>query len=471
MVDKDLIIAQLLRQNEQLTQQVQMLNAEVQLLKEKIARLEKNSSNSSKPPSSDIVNPKPPTDGKGRKRKRGGQKGHKKHKRELFSKEEIGDTIIHELDDDEIKRKKLTPLDQTELALQQVDLPRKLYTVTEHRVRLYRKPDGTVIRATLPKDIRKSGFFSPRMVSFVGYLKARGHMSYSTIQAFFGDVMNFNISTGYLVKCCLRKLSPALISSYEEALQYIRNAPIVGSDETGHRNPAYKSTWTWCQHAGDVVFFHISPSRGSRVLVELLGEEYNGILQADYYSANRKYVEDYSIIVQYCWAHLVRDLKFLAELSAKSLRNWADYLLNTIKTMLEVWRQRQQRHPIRWQRKIEKLKNKFLKKVMRPPRHSEAMNITKRFARDGRNQYFLFLEVEGVEPTNNATEHKIRHVVLDRRVTQGTRSWAGMRWCERAWTVVATCASQQRSVYEFFYDSLKAYYTNTRPPSILPQNL
>lgn len=470
MVDKDLIIAQLLRQNEQQARQIELLTAEIQLLKEKIARLEKNSSNSSKPPSSDIVNPKPPA-GKGRKRKRGDQKGHKKHMRELFSKEAIDDTVIHELSDDEVERKKLTPLDQTELALQQVGLPKKLYTVTEHRVRLYLKPDGTVIRATMPKHIRKSGFFSPRMVSFVGYLKARGHMSYSTVQAFFGDVMNFNLSTGYLVKCCLRKLSPALIPSYEEALQYIRTAPIVGSDETGHRNPAYKSTWTWCEHAGDVVFFHISPSRGSKVLVELLGEDFDGILQVDYYSANRKYVDDYGVMVQYCWAHLIRDLKFLAELSAKSLRNWADYLLDTIKTMLEVWRQRHQRHPIRWLTKIKKLKNAFLKKVMRPPWHSEAMNITKRFARDGRKKYFLFLEVEGVEPTNNATEQKIRHVVLDRRVTQGTRSWAGMRWCERAWTIVATCAAQHRSVFKFFHDSLTAYYANTQTPSILPQNL
>ena len=108
---------------------------------------------------------------------------------------------------------------------------------------------------------------------------------------------------------------------------------------------------------------------------------------------------------------------------------------------------------------------------MRPLRHSEDKNITKRFACDGRDQYFLFLEVEGVEPTNNATEQKIRHVVLDRRVTQGIRSWAGMRWCERAWTVAATCATQNRSVFKFFYESLKDHYTHTQPPSILPQNM
>jgi transposase len=245
MVDKDVIIARLLRQNEQLTHQVQLFTEQVQQLQKKIARLEKNSSNSSKPPSSDIISPKPPAEN-GRRRKHGGQKGHEKYTRQLFPEEAIDKTIVHELPKDEIEHKKLIALDQTELVLQQVDLPEKLYTVTEHRVRLYRKPDGTIIRAKLPKHIRKSGFFSPRMTAFVGYLKARGHMSYSTLQAFFDDVINLDISSGYLVKCCTHKLSPALIPSYEEALQYSRNAPIVGSDETGHKNPAYKSIWTWC---------------------------------------------------------------------------------------------------------------------------------------------------------------------------------------------------------------------------------
>ena len=60
MVDKDVIIALLLRQNEQLTHQNQLLIEENQKLRERIARLEKNSSSSSKPSSSDIINPEPP---------------------------------------------------------------------------------------------------------------------------------------------------------------------------------------------------------------------------------------------------------------------------------------------------------------------------------------------------------------------------------------------------------------------------
>jgi len=118
---KDIIIAQLLRQNEQQAEQIRLLTEENQKLRERIARLEKNSSNSSKPPSSDITNPKLPN-AKKKKRKIGGQKGHPKHPRPLFAPDEIDKTVIHKLSAKEVRRRGLIPLQQTELALQQIDL-------------------------------------------------------------------------------------------------------------------------------------------------------------------------------------------------------------------------------------------------------------------------------------------------------------------------------------------------------------
>lgn len=105
---------------------------------------------------------------------------------------------------------------------------------------------------------------------------------------------------------------------------------------------------------------------------------------------------------------------------------------------------------------------------MRPPDHAECRKIKKRFVGKNRDGYFLFLEIDGIEPTNNSTEQKIRFVVLDRRVTQGTNSDAGMRFYERIWTVVASCICQGRNIFKFLTQSLKAYYANTQPPSIIP---
>ena len=457
MQDKDAIIEKLIEENKQLREHIK-------LLQEKITRLERNSSNSSKPPSSDIVNPKPPAK-KGRKRKRGGQSGHKKHSRQPFTSEQIDKTIIHELPPDEILRKNLTPLNETESTLQQVDLPEKLYNVIEHRVRLYQNPNGEIVKAKLPKEIRQEGLFTSPMTAFVGYLKARCHMSYSTIAGLFGDVMKLDISQGYLVKCCNKKLSPSLIPAYSEALEYIRNAPIVGTDETGHKDSGQKN-WTWCQHANDVVFFRICNSRGSKILFENLGKNFHSILLADFFSANRMFVRLTRSKVQWCWAHLVRDIKFIAQLGAGNVQQWADRLLGIIKKILKTWRKGKKTRYFR--KKLEDLKKLFLSSVMRPPDHPDCRKIKKRFAGKGRNGYFLFLEVDGVEPTNNSTEQKIRFVVLDRRVTQGTNSEAGMRFYERIWTTVASCICQGKNIFKFLTQSLEAHYKNTQPPSILP---
>jgi hypothetical protein len=71
-------------------------------------------------------------------------------------------------------------------------------------------------------------------------------------------------------------------------------------------------------------------------------------------------------------------------------------------------------------------------------------------------------------PTNNLAEQAIRFVVIDRQITQGTRSEKGRRWCERIWTAIATCAQQGRAVFHFLLDSVQAHLSGAAPPSLLP---
>jgi len=75
----------------------------------------------------------------------------------------------------------------------------------------------------------------------------------------------------------------------------------------------------------------------------------------------------------------------------------------------------------------------------------------------------------GIEPTNNPVEQAIRFVVIDRHITQGTRSAAGQRWCERIWTVLATCTQQGRCVFDYLEAAVKAYFGDGGVPSLLPE--
>ena len=118
----------------------------------------------------------------------------------------------------------------SESALLQVDLPEKLFDLIDHHVQLYQSPDGKIVKALLPKEIRKAGLLSPRMMALCGYLKSRCHLSYSTLKAFFLEILNLDLSRGFLSKTCTDMLSLALEPAYDEVGRFIRSAPVVGSD-------------------------------------------------------------------------------------------------------------------------------------------------------------------------------------------------------------------------------------------------
>ena len=468
MDDKDVIIERLTQQVQTLTERVECLAAENTRLRDEIARLKKNSSNSSKPPSSDIVAPPKPPLRRGRKNRIGGQPGHPRHRRPPFDAGQIDQICVHELPPKEVRRRGLRPLDSWHV-LQQVELVEKPYVVTEHRARRYVTPAGRIVLAPLPPEVRGAGLLGPNLMALVGWLKACAHVSYRRIGEFFADVLNLPVSRGHLAACCTGKLSEALKPAYEEAASALRQEAVLGSDETGHSHRG-QGYWTWCLRAAGFTVFRLDATRAAQVLVDLLGEDFGGILTVDYFSANRAFARRCEVRTQYCWSHLLRDVKFLRQLGRPPLVRWADQLLDIARGLFRAWHRRAGTDPPRWRRQMERWKRAFLERIRRPPAEAEAVRLRRRFDRHGAPAYFRFLDTPGVEPTNNATERAIRQPVLDRRITQGTRSERGLRWCERAWTAAATCSQQDRSTFRFFRAALRAYLAHTRAPSLLPAN-
>jgi transposase len=241
---------------------------------------------------------------------------------------------------------------------------------------------------------------------------------------------------------------------------------VVGVDETGHKDSG-QSHWTWCFRAENFVWYRIDRSRGSEVLRAVLGETFGGVLGCDCFSAYRKYMADAGATVQFCLAHLIREVRFLAENADKALRNWAHKLLSHLRKLFGTLHQRAKLSDERFAGVMDGIRRAFLRQVCRPPDRAEAHTLAERFRQHG-DSYFTFLTQPGVAPTNNLTEQAIRHVVIDRKVTQGTRGAAGQRWCERVWTLLATCAQQARSAFRFLVDSLTAHFHRQPAPSLLP---
>lgn len=447
------------------------LLAKIAELEEEIARLKRNSGNSSKPPSSDIVNPPNSTPsgekrrGRRPRRKQGGQPGHKKHKRKPFDSSEIDRVVEYELPPERPRR--LTPLDDWRI-IQQVELVDRPFLVTEYRARRYRdERTGRIVTATMPREIVKAGLVGPRLSAAIAYQKSACHMSYSTIHNFWRDIGDLPLSRGQLVKV-VQKASDAIAPAYAELRSALATQRHLGIDESGHKDNGRRH-WTWCFRASDFTVFHIDRSRGSKVLREVLGDTFGGVIGCDYFSAYHKYMADAGVVVQFCMAHLIREIRFLAEHANKSLARWGKNLLRWIRKLFKTLHRCDQMTATGFARSMDRLRREFLKAVRRPPTVSEARTLAKRFRGAKAAHYFRFLTDPGVEPTNNLTEQAIRHVVIDRRITQGTRGDVGMRWCERAWTVLATCAQQGRRVFPFLHEALLAHLAGQPAPSLLAE--
>ncbi|MBN1553746.1 MAG: IS66 family transposase zinc-finger binding domain-containing protein, partial [Phycisphaerae bacterium] len=182
------------------------LRALVAQLRDEIARLKKNSSNSSKPPSSDIVKPPKSALPRGKKRRRiGGQPGHPRQSREPFGPDDIDTIQTYTLESCPTCGGAVRPAKRPPRVLQQVEIPAIPLEVTEHRGLAYWCPRCQKLHyAPLPADVRRAGLVGPRLTALVAYLKGSCHASYSTIRAFCRDVLKQNRSRGQLAKLVAR---------------------------------------------------------------------------------------------------------------------------------------------------------------------------------------------------------------------------------------------------------------------------
>jgi len=454
---------------EYLQQEIEQKDKRIEELESQLAKAKKNSRTSSKPPSSDIVKKKQAEKKSKGKRRKGGQKGHKKHEREPFSEDQIKDCFEYSIDTCPDCGHMLEAMtDKEPKVIQQVEVKKVLVEVNEHRgLPFWCEHCQKVHYAALPQEIERAGLIGPELTAHIAYWKGFGHLSYSALSKCLAEIYGIPgkpLSTGFLVKL-VQKVSHALFHPYKELEAMLALQEILNIDETGHKHNG-KPYWTWCFRAELFTFFHIADTRGTEVLFDLLGREFAGIIGCDLFSAYKKFMAESCAMVQFCLAHLIRDIRYLTTLPDKVTKNYAERLLDRVRDLFKVIHRREAMTTKRFGHKLKEIKKTIIATAKRAPNRTDARRLAKRFREYG-EQYFTFITTPGLEPTNNLAEQAIRFVVLDRKVSQGTRSPRGDEWCERIWTTIATCKQQGISVFEFIRDAIYADFTGQAAPSLL----
>jgi transposase len=457
------------------------LSVAVENSKKRVAKLEEalackstNSSNSSKPPSSDGIT-KPP--GKRRaqdgetKRRPGGQKGHKGVTRALVPEDQV--TSVEKLYPKECKKCGAsfpdTPsaemLEPAPRRHQQFEIPPKSLLITEYQRYGCRCSCGTTTWPELPPEAVPG--YGPRFAGSVSYLTGCHRISRRGNHEIAQTMLGVPISPSSVCGV-LGEASEAVEDTYEELACALPDLPFVNGDESGWPVGRILS-WLWVFVASNFVVFRIGP-RNSETLKEMLGETFLGTLCCDRFSA---YIKAHKGVFQFCWAHLIRNFKGLAHTCSKDdARRFSRRMLTETKRLFEIWHRFKGGDITRSQ--LINLSVSIRSRMVACMKKYSASDTAKvaTFAKkllaceDG---LFTFLYQEGVEPTNNSAEQGVRPAVMWRKICQGNKTKKGAIATERLLTVTQSCYMQGKDPIEFLAEAILAYRKGLPAPSLLPK--
>ena len=463
---------------EQLRLQLTALASELVQLRERIGR---SSRNSSQPPSSDGPGFKPPERRKGSGRKRGGQPGHSGSGPELLPIERVDEVVEHHPDACRHCGTLLQGEDPAPVRHQVIEIPPITPLVIEHRLHRLECPCcSTSTCATLPADVEASRY-GPRLSGLVGLLGSAFPLSFSKTQALLDQLLGVEISRG-AIATIRERISATLEQPVQQALAFARQQPVAYVDETGAPtgnadgdNPTRKRGWQWVMVTSVVTVFIQGLSRSTAAAIELLGSAFGGIVVSDRFSAyNHLPLEQR----QLCWAHLIRDLTAIAERPGASAEFGAQLLelqrqlfghWHHYKDGTTDWADLQQRcRPIR-QAFVATLQQVVALGVQRGERTPWAKTVrTAQQILQMADALWTFLEIRGIEPTNNAAERALRQSVIQRKISHGVQSRQGAICRSRLLTVTTSLRQQGRDVWKFLEQAWIAHHRGGVMPSLLP---
>ncbi len=427
-------------------------------------QLNQSSHNSSRPPSSDPPQSQRPTRPRGQRR-RGGQPGHPGQTRTLVPVEEVDEVVVLKPNQCSSCHAPLSGDDASPFRHQVIEIPPIKPVITEYQWHQLTCPAcGETTRAPWPAGV-PSGTYGPRVHATVALCTGSYRLSKRTTGQVMDDLFGVPMSVGTISQS-EKATTEVVAEPVEEARAYVQEQAVAHLDETSWRQ-GNKRAWLWVAVTSLVTVFLVRLSRGADVARELLGEACSGILVTDRYSAYNWYPVRWR---QVCWSHLLRDFEAIRGRGGASEEIGAA-LLGQAHQMFTWWHRvrdgtlkrstfRSYMSPLR--REVERLLDAGSRCGM-PTTAGTCRDILKR-----REALWTFVQVEGVEPTNNTAERAIRPGVQWRKGSFGTQSEAGSRFVESMMTVVATLKQQQRNVLEYLTAAHEAALRGEAAPSLLP---
>lgn len=445
---------------EQLEQELRAAKDEIAQLKallksalDRIAELEaqinRNSKNSSKPPSTDQKSNTSEHERKKRKSRSG-------KSRSLFPQERVDKQIDCTQDVcPHCHSSQLHQLEDPPFVWQQVELPQVQAIVTQFNCQKYCcKTCGRRSVARLPEGIPFSAF-GPKLMALVATLTGRFHLAKREALLLIQDIYGIELSEGSIVNI-EENVAVALEDIYERIHQYVIKGIVPRHfDETSWRDSG-KRRYVWLVTTASAAFYRIDPHRSEEAFFKVIGSHTKQPSVTDRYGAYNALDGPH----QYCLAHLIRDFHAFAEQSGESgkIGGKIESELRTACRIQGRWRDSEitkQQRGVCLAHSKRRLRELLIDGLAFG--NNKLTNLCDTLI-DEFEHLWQFASVEGMDPTNNMAERDLRKLVLWRKKSYGTRSQKGQRFVERISSVVETIKKNGKNVLSYLEEALKAFY-------------
>jgi transposase len=441
----------------ELRAEVQELQRQVQDLHE---RLNQNSTNSSRPPSTDppAVKRRPPRSPSGRRPS--GQPGHERRQRPLLPPDH---TEILKPAECRACGHALEGRDPQPLRHQVLELPEIQPEVTEYQLHRLRCPAcGLSTCASLPAGVPTGGQ-GPRLQAVLALMTGAYRMSKRMVESYCADVLGVPVCAGQV---CASEAATAAATEpvVQEWRDYVRSQP-ANVDETGWWQKQQRG-WLWTVVTPAVTVFTIALSRAAAVAQGLIDPSAGQVITTDRYTG---YLWLPLRQRQVCWAHLIRDFQAMVDRGGPSSAV-GEELLCCAEDLFTWWHRVQDGTLSRstFRRYVAELRP-WVRSQLEAGRACGCAKTagTCRELLAVEPALWTFARVEGIEPTNNAAERALRHAVMWRKTSNGTESERGSRFVANILSIVATCRQQGRSLLDYLTEVCQAALQGIPPPSLL----
>ena len=313
--------------------------------------------------------------------------------------------------------------------------------VTLYKLKEYCDLDTGELFFANHSDIPEQGIFGKKVQAFASTLHVENRVTFEGIASIFTNVFNISMTSPTAMELCNRA-AKKVSSQYDALREKLQRSKVVYGDETSS-NQNGKQEWLWGFFTLNIAFFTFFAKRGGEIVEQVLGKNFKGILGCDGWITYKIFSEKHGILLQRCWAHLIREVKSICKgvQDLDDAYTWMKDIFEKVK-------------------KTQKLKTKSIRKK----KHAELIEDMDRWiqvyhsrrqmrelitkVKNGKENWFTCILHPEIEPTNNRAENGIRNFVILRKIINCLRSEQGKQTTQTLLSLCQTWKQQKLNPYK-----------------------